>query len=75
MKGEREVVSCMTGSGDKEDTIKYSTTNFKEFKYSEMDLFYEMLLRAFENKTFNASCFEVDNKDEVETSSKIEFSW
>jgi len=74
-KGKNKKVGCKTGSGDTEQVDRWSTTKFKEFRYSEMDKFQEMLLRAFKNNTFNASCFKIDNKDEVETSSKIEFAW
>ncbi len=41
--------------------LKYCCSNsyFKELKYTEMDKFYKMLLEAFANKLFNASCFEI----------------
>jgi len=58
-KEKLQRIGSITGSGDKEYSGKRFTTNFKEFKYDEMDIFYEVLLKAFTSNTFNSSCFQI----------------
>ena len=52
-------IGSRIGSGGKEYTGKRFTVAFKEIKYSDMEDFYLMLLKAFSDKTFNATCFKI----------------
>jgi len=52
-------MGSVTAPGDKEYTGKRFTTAFKELNYSQMDDFYLMLLKAFSDDAFNATCFRI----------------
>ena len=52
-------IGSRTAAGTKEYTGKRFTMAFKELNYSQMDHFYLMLLKAFSEKTFNATSFGI----------------
>jgi hypothetical protein len=58
-KEQIKYIGSVTGRGNKEYTGKRFTTAFKELKYSEMDQFYKILVKAFSSNNFNSSCFEI----------------
>lgn len=58
-KEQIKYIGSVTGLGNKEFKGKRFTTAFKELKYSEIDKFYKMILKAFSGKVFNASCFQL----------------
>jgi hypothetical protein len=56
-KEEIRYIGSATGSGRKEHSGKRFTLKFRELRYSEMDIFYEILLRAFAYDRYNALSF------------------
>jgi len=58
-KEQIHYIGSATSYGNKEYSGKRFTKSFLEIKYTEMKLFYNILLKAFINKTFNSSCFNL----------------
>lgn len=52
-----ETVGSVTASGSKEYDGKRFTTKFKEISYQEMEIFYNILSKAFVSKNYDATTF------------------
>ena len=52
-------IGSVTQSGSREYDGKRFTEDFKEIAYNKMDVFYDVLLYAFENNQFNKNSFNV----------------
>ena len=59
-KEEKAFIKSATEDGKGESNAKRFTNDFIEIKYTNMEVFYKVLLKAFSERTFNKNSFDIN---------------
>lgn len=57
-KEEKRIIGSKTASGEREYDGKRFTKEFVEISYSKMDIFYNILVKAFKTNSFDSTSFK-----------------